>query len=491
MPQVASIASAVLMGIEAIPVNITATVEPGIPSFTIVGAQGVLENDIKSMVRTAIRASGFEMPRSAVHVAVEPRASRLATSLELPMALAVLAASGQVDPKHFEDKLVVGSLGMSGLVGEVRGILSYMALAEATDKVLVAPPQSFHRFCGIPAHDLASVGLHPHASIDLDVDYNPCFVPTEFDGLPLTKLAMMCAAVGRHPLLLADSGFVNAWSVAHGIRQILPTLSEAEQYETDTIHSVCGAVPTEGRPVRTPHCSITLAGMVGGGKPILPGEVSLAHKGVLLMDDVEEFGNSVISSLDIAVSDSQVCIVRSQELVTLPSETAIVMSTQRHLATLPPAVTALAEIVIDMAEDINCSNELSVLGDLTFMEMADIVEAAIAFKTERVEYPNSISRSARETLEELCDDGDVISLDGQDLDKYKVLSVSRTLADIAQSQQVNEEHVRLAATLCGGRVLTHALSVDDKEPILFVDGCNYDEIVGPRLHERHPTFRRK
>ena len=497
MPRSASISTAVLQGIEAIPAKVTATVGPGPAEFCIEGAGSMLANDMRAMVGAAMRSSGYVPPLGHVHVTVEPSSELavppLTTSLELPMALAILAATEQIDPAPFTDTLVAGSLDADGGIGELRGVVSYMGLANAMGKALVAHPQRFQRFEGVPAHSLATITRLPLSQVVLDGDRNSSFEPMDLEGFPLTKLAMMCSTVGSHPLLLGGcyrdphAITISPWWVANGIVRIMPIPSEAERDEMELIHSACGAVPPDGRPVRMPHHSITLAGMVGGGRPIIPGEVSLAHGGVLLMDDVEHFDRATLAALEVAVSCSEVSIARSDQLVTIPSEAMVVMATQRRLTALPPSTTAFAQIVIDVDEDVALGTELRSLGDLSLEEMSEAVADAKAFQAKREVLCDT------ETIDEigrLCSDEETVTIDRQPLDMSRMLSVSRTIADIDQSLQVCPEHVRLAASLCGGRSLPRAFNADEREPILIADEVDFETIVGRRLHEHRPRLRR-
>lgn len=489
MAQTASITSAFINGIDALPVTVTASVEPGMPAFRIFGVREAYAGDLRGMVKLALRASGYDLPRATLNVSVEPSTSHYLISgpqLELPVALAILAATSQVEPTRFENALVVGSLDMSGGVREVRGVVAYMELAKELDKVLVAPPQRDHRFAGIQAHDLRSLSSAPLRPCPLDADRRECFEPNDAKGHPLTKLAMLCSAVGGHTVLLSNSWqsphaeALTPWSVAHGIRRIMPGLTPSDQDLVDRIASICDTEPPYGRPIRAPHSSITLAAMVGGGRPIHPGEVTLASEGVLFLDDVEDFNYAVLRSLDISRSEGHVVIARSGSLCVMPAETSIVMSTRRPADMLPGAVNDLAEVVVDLSEDMTLDLEV---GSLTFEDMVEIVSDAWDFGAKRA------GDADLGALSELTATEGLESISRSQLSRYKVYKVARTLADIGRSQRVRSEHIRVAATLCGGRIRRHDQVTDPREPILAATEEDFDLVLGKSLHLLRPIHR--
>lgn len=428
MTQTAKILTAYLSGLEAVPATVTATIEPGSPYFDISLASNRVD-EVRAKVRTAIRTSGFTLPKAGITVSVTPDcAASMVEGCELPIALAVLCASGQVDQRLYEDKLVCGNFEMGEYVAGVRGSLAYQKLAAERQRLFVGAMQPFTEFDGIM---LSSLRWANEPAERKRVEARRAAEPPSFlmrygdvdAGMPLTKLAVMVAAVGHHPLLIGRE-VPSGYPIALLLRALLPEMDGREQREVDLVYSASLEGPREGRPLRMPHHTISGAGLLGGGRQVMPGEVSLASHGVLCLENVDEFGQTSLRQLRIALDEGLVRIARVSGIRQLPAKTDLVMTTS-DLKRVAPAACELADVVVDADIDVfNEEPELEALAALDEETMRQLVDKGVAFRR------SGVRSEARIT----------------DFDD-KELGVARTLADLDQSVEVNREHLLAAHAL--------------------------------------------
>ena len=328
----AHVTSAVLRGVESVWVDVEACVYTGVPSFTITGVEASAET--AEVVRCAILSAGYVFPRGMVVVRVEPACiSKWAPSLELAIAAAVLMASEQV-PKS-EGSLFVGGLQLCGMLsGGTRGMIAHAVAAREMGCTLV---------CG------TDVGLTPEVFSDTDVrcikslanlrddtPFDPFLVQPNFasdmdDGVADDGCDDVFAAAlreGKSILLMGDPDA--AHQHISRIRGLVSPLNPEERLECSAIASAAGEgsllreVAAGLRPIRCPHHSVSLPGLLGGGRPVYPGEVSLAHNGVLVLEDLHLFSPNVLMSLSQAVDTGEVGISRPEGLVTMPGRFQLV-----------------------------------------------------------------------------------------------------------------------------------------------------------------------
>ena len=297
--------SATLRGVEAVPVDVEVVMANGIPGFSIVGLADASVQESRERVKAALRSCGFSLPASKVVVNLAPGVLRKTGSgFDLPIAAGILCASGQLDPRAVRGQLFVGELSLEGAVRPVAGLLAYALCAQRLGVDLVCAPvdQGF----------VALDGLVRRAAKSL----------AGFRTGPFPAVAGAAKPSSAPALDFREQE-------AEGIRA--KGLAEAEAIETAVVHSVAGeeVEPILGgvRPFRSPHHSATLAGLVGGGSPLRPGEISLANNGVLFLDELAEFSPSVLQGIRQPLESGRITLTRADGNVDFPARFMLVAAT--------------------------------------------------------------------------------------------------------------------------------------------------------------------
>ena len=338
----ATVASRALAGIDAPEVAVEVHLGPGLPSFTIVGLPDTEVREAKDRVRAALNHTQFEFPARRITVNLAPAdLPKDSGRFDLPIAIGILAASGQIPSEALEAHEFAGELSLTGDLRPVRGALAMALQARASSRAFVLPEANAPQAAlaqgahVLPARTLLEVVAHlcgetklPHfeAPERAATHRYPDF--SEVKGQPQAKRALEVAAAGGHSLLMIGPPGTGKSMLAARFPGILPPMSEAEALEVAAIHSVSAggfeATRWGERPYRSPHHSASGAAMVGGGALPRPGEISLAHRGVLFLDELPEFDRDVLESLREPLESGKVSISRAARQSQFPARFQLV-----------------------------------------------------------------------------------------------------------------------------------------------------------------------
>lgn len=503
---VARIKTAAFSGIETTEVDVQVQLSNGLPAFTIVGLADKAVAESRERVRAALSAMGLALPAKKILVNLAPAdLVKEGSHYDLPVAIGLLIAMGVLPESELADYWAMGELSLDGQLQPVAGVLPASIGAKTSDKGIICPAANGSEAAW--AGDISI--LAPNSLLALINHFKGTQVLTppqhkvsgqprkgpdlaEVKGQELAKRALEVAAAGGHNMLMVGPPGAGKSMLAACLSGILPPMSAAEILEASTIASVAGQLTngelTNARPYRDPHHSSSIAAMVGGGRRAVPGEISLAHNGVLFLDELPEFPRAVLESLRQPLELGSVSVARAQAHVTYPANVQLIAAMNPcrcgYLSDASRACSKAPRCAedytgklsgplldrIDIHVDVPAVETLSML-EVQAAESSDAVARRVAsarrMQLERYGHAGEAIRTNSQASGELLQrvampEGVARDLLEQSVAKLnlsmrgltRVLRVARTIADLEGVQQVDKPHIAEALSyrqVIGGR----------------------------------------
>lgn len=345
---IVKVISSTVIGIDSYPVDVEVDISPGLPQFSTVGLPDAAVKESKDRIKAAIKNSGYRFPRNHVTVNLAPAdIKKEGTGFDLPIAAGILAGEGCIESKDLLDYILIGELSLDGSIKGVDGVLSAALMAKDRGKRgIIVSRENADEAAMVESIDIIPVDVLSDVvefldgrkdiepfTLDITDIFNQSlkysFDFSEIRGQEHAKRALEVAAAGGHNIIMIGPPGSGKTMLAQRLSTILPELTFSEAVDITKIYSVSGLINKRGaifgtRPFRTPHHTISDAGLVGGGQTPRPGEISLAHHGVLFLDELPEFRRNVLEALRQPIEDGHITITRSSTTATYPAKFMLV-----------------------------------------------------------------------------------------------------------------------------------------------------------------------
>ncbi len=489
------VVSGIVKGIDGVLIYVEADISNGLPIFEMVGYLSSELKEAKERVRTALRNQGYSIPSKKITINLLPADLRKeGSAFDLPVAIAILISSGQILQEKTEKIFFAGELGLDGSLHAIRGVLPLVCCAkEAGMQTCIFPRDNLtegslvDEITVLGASSLREVEQFLNGKISLGSLENekkeeekawrkiPDF--SDIIGQEYAKRAIQVAVSGRHNMLLFGPPGSGKSMLTKRIPYIAPKLTKKESLELTKIYSVKGYLKKEQglifeRPFRNPHHSITLPALIGGGRPITPGEITLSHNGILFLDELLEFPKNVLESLRQPLEDKKVLISRIDEQYVFPADIMMVAATNLCPCGYYPDMERChckeKDIVryqrklsgpffdrIDISIKIRPVSYLQLQSGrrgISSLELQSQIENAVSIQKERYkeEEINFNSQLSEQQISKYCDMEENAKKSLLEVMRrkkwsarayFRVIKVARTIADLAGSDKILDVHI--------------------------------------------------
>lgn len=504
----AKVPGGAVLGIEGYPVFVEVDVCAGLPAFEVVGLPDAAIREARERVRAALRNSGYEFPLRRITVNLAPAMIRKeGACFDLPIAIGILAATGELDPASIGEYVFAGELSLDGQVRRTPGILSITLAVKAAGfrKMMVAKENEGEAALvdGLDVYGVSTLSeaighlsgvtrITKATKAAMELAAMPAACDLDFQdvsGQDHARRALEVAAAGGHNILMVGPPGAGKTMLARRVPAILPPLSWDEALEVTRIYSAAGLLPAgasiiTARPFRSPHHTISAAGLIGGGRMPKPGEISLAHRGVLFLDEIPEFGSHALEALRQPLEDGFVTVARSGGVATFPARFMLLAAAnlcpcgkrgdggdgckctptliQKYLARLSGPLLDRIDLHIEVGRVEAADLEKGTGRETSYVIRERVVRAREVQRARFRELPvhtnaemgpreiRSFCELSRDARTLLYTASSRLSLSARA--HARVLKVARTIADLEESTGISASHV---AEAVGYRALTH------------------------------------
>lgn len=495
---IAKLSSTALYGVEAFIVEVEVDVSYGLPSFNIVGLPDTAVQESKERVRAAIRNAEYQFPMQRITVNLAPaNVKKEGPALDLPIAIGILTANNQMKPISYQQFIIIGELSLNGQIRPINGVLSIALMARKNGIKNVIVPLENAREAGI----LDGINIYPISNLrevvrflNQEINIPPIIVDkkellkhtngyqvdfADVKGQNHAKRALEVAAAGSHNVIMIGPPGSGKTMLAQRIPTILPCLTLEESIEITRLYSVSNLANRNypiiaKRPFRSPHHTISNIGLIGGGRIPKPGEISLAHNGVLFLDELPEFNRSALESLRQPLESGKVTISRTLRSVTYLSHFMLIAAAnpcpcgyfgdsvkqctctshqiRKYRSRISGPLLDRIDIQIEVPRlDYRELSNKNRNGETSYQIRNRIDQARkiqlLRFKNRRIFSNSQMTRRDIEKYCKLSEDGwkllnramEKLKLSARAFDK--ILKLSRTIADISESEEIKTSHI--------------------------------------------------